>query len=154
MASSRGPAFALSIGASVGAVISLLILASTLPTSTGYHWPTAAQVEDAGAYFTPGISGGLASEAVGNNCTTMLADVNSNVSIEVWVTPWNTAVNPGTPEPPASYYYWSGLAGLKNLSTILTITDPSGGVALSLYDATENQSGSAQFGYVFEQPDC
>ena len=154
MASHRGPVYALLVGASLGAVVSLLILASTLPTSTGYHWPTAAQVESVSSYFTPGTSAGLGSQAVGNNCTTMLAAVNSNVSIEVWVTPWNTAVNPGSPEPPASYYFWSGLAGLKNLSKILTITDPSGGVALSLYDATENQSGSAQFGYVFEQPDC
>ena len=118
------------------------------------HWPATAQVEYMGANFTPRTNAGESIEVLASDCTTMLADVDSSVPTSVWVTPWHTPIDFNNTAPPTAYYYWSGLTPIEHVSTVVTVANPAAGVALTVFDASYNESGPASFGFVFSASDC
>lgn len=140
------------LGVAIGTLVAVLTLATS--SAPAIQWPPAQQVEFLGANFTPRTSVTGSERVLPSDCATMLVDVDSTVPTNVWVTPWHTPVDFNGTAPPAPSYYWSGLTPVEHLSTVVTVTNPSAGVALTVLDASYNQSGPASFGFVFSASDC
>lgn len=139
-------------GIAIGSIVAILALAAS-PVSV-IHWPATAQVEYMGTNFTPRTMAGGSVEVLASDCTTMLVDVDSSVPTYVWATPWRTPIDFNNTAPPAASYYWSGLAPVEHVSTVVTVSNPAAGVALTVFDASYNESGPASFGFVFSANDC
>ena len=140
------------VGIAIGSIVALVTLAATpLPL---IHWPATAQVEYMGTDFTPRTMAGGSVEVLASDCTAMLVDVDSSVPTFVWATPWRTPIDFKNMAPPLTSYYWSGLAPVEHVSTVVTVSNPAAGVSLTVFDASFNESGPASFGFVFSANDC
>jgi hypothetical protein len=150
----RGPEYAILSGVAAGAIVVVLILATSPALFAGYQWPPAGQVEGWSVRFAqPGIyqdgSGQLASD-----CTTMLAELDSNAPVTLWVIPYIEMVNSSIPPTISSYYYWSGGTPVSHISTVVTITDPAAGINMVVYDSSELSNIIVHFGFWFSASDC
>jgi hypothetical protein len=148
----RAPTLPLLVGIVTGSIVTVLVLATS--PAPGIQWPPAAQVEFMGTTFTPrGVAGGGVS-ALAPDCTTMLVDVDSSVPTNVWAAPLGTPINFNATQFPAPFYYWSGPIPVGHISVVVTVSDPSAGISLTLLDASFNLSGPAHFGFAFSASDC
>ena len=84
----------------------------------------------------------------------MLVDIDSQVPVNVWVTPHGTSIDFNSTVPLTPYYYWSGLTPIEHLSTVVTVANPASGVSLTVFDPSYKASGMASFGFVFSANDC
>lgn len=148
----RSRVLPIAVGIVIGAIVAVATLAaSPVPV---FHWPAAAQVEANGLNLTPRAMESVSVEVLASDCTTMLVDVDSTVPTYVWVTPWHTPIDFNNTAPPATSYYWSGLAPVEHVSAVVTVSNPSAGVAVTVFDASYNESGPGAFGFVFSASDC
>jgi hypothetical protein len=146
------PVYAFLLGIGLGAVISVLILASSPPQ--GYRWPPAAQVEFATAGFEPKEIAGSGVASMPSDCTTMLVDMDSTIPVGVWVVPHGATINYNSSVGSPWYYYWSGPTPTEHVSTVISISSRGTGIWLALFDPSPNQGGQASWGFVFSASDC
>lgn len=148
----RASVYALILGIAVGMVLSIPVLAS--PHPQGYQWPPTAQVEFATAGFEPWkvTESGVAS--LPSDCTTMLVDMDSTFPAAVWVVPHNATINYNSSVGSPSFYYWSGATPTEHVSAVVSITNPTAGVWLVVFDPSSNQTGQASWGFVFSASNC
>jgi hypothetical protein len=140
------------LGVLIGALVVVLTLSTAPPP--GIPWPAASQVEDLGSSFTPRGTAGEGVPVLAADCTTMLVDVNSNVSTNVWAAPHGTPIDFNATSFPAPFYYWSGSIPVEHLSVVVTVSNPSMGISLTFFDPSYNQSGHVSFGFAFSASDC
>ena len=140
------------VGIAIGTIVTIVTLAATpLPV---IHWPTTAQVEFMGGDLLPRTMAAGSVEVLPSDCTTMLVDVDSPVPTYVCATPWHTPIDFNNTAPPSAFYHWSGLAPVDHVSTVVAVSSPPAGVALTVFDASYNESGSVSFGFAFTANDC
>ena len=133
--------------------MAVLILA-TAPRPTGFQWPPASQVENISGPINPLNAAVVFWGPLASNCTTMLVDLDSTLPAVVWVTPHITDVLSNLTARGNGTYYWSGITPVSHLSTVVSITDPAGGLDLIVLNASENLTGDFSFGSVFSANGC
>jgi hypothetical protein len=146
------PLYSLLLGLGLGAVISILILASSPPQ--GHQWPPAAQVEFATAGFGPWKVAASGTASLPADCTTMLVDMDSTFPASVWVVPHNATIDYNTTVGSPEYYYWSGATPTEHVSAVVSISNPAAGVWLAVFDPSSNRTGQASWGFAFSANDC
>jgi hypothetical protein len=132
--------------------VAVLVLATSPPP--GIHWPPAVEVENMGTNFTPRTMAGAEIAVLPSDCTTMLVDVDSKVPTNVWAAPLGTPINFNATSFQAPFYFWSGSVPVEHLSVVVSISNPSAGISLTLFDPSYNLSGYASFGFAFSASDC
>jgi len=147
---------ALFTGAAAGVIVTILVLTTSPAPPPSINWPSASQVENVSGNLTPRNVDGVGTSALAPDCTTVLVDVDSNVSVGVWVTQHDTTISYNATVAPdlSPYYYWSGPTGVEQVREIVTVTNPSAGITLAVMDASYTQNGTAYFGLWFPASDC
>lgn len=151
----REPAYAILSGIAVGAIVTVLVLA-TSPAPAEYPWPPVSQVEGYTVHFTE--DGSVTRGGTGrlpSDCTRMLVDLTSTVPVTLWVTDLAGASVPSNGTPPSipSYNYWSGSAAVTVVSTVVAMAPPDT-FWMVVYDGDEYPTGTASFGFWFSASDC
>ena len=139
------------VGIAVGTLVTIVTLAAA--PVRAIHWPPTARVEFMGVPAQPRTAAGGSAKVMPSDCATMPVDVDSSVPTYVGTTPWHTPIDFNN-SPPATYYYWSGLAPVEHFRTVVTVSNPAAGVDLTVIDASYNERGLISFGFASSANDC